>query len=199
MIITRFGRGFGLSGRAEDADLRVARRSRWAGMGVLVVFISVGVFVLLSSQATRHAARQAMVSSRLSDDYNAAAATVAAQDSLEHEYQLEPSPAVRSRNQQLTQAFDAALSRVQRDGDRSDRSTAMALSRTYAGYEAETSRLFAAVDQRDPVLVKQIHDRLVDPRTRRSPSSSPLRSNPQTGRPWPILATWNTCRRSTRV
>src|SRR5664280_165475 len=74
---------------AESGD-RTARRSRLASIGLVLILLGASVFAVWSSQATSRAAREASGASRLSDDYAAAASAVAAEESLERKYRLEP-------------------------------------------------------------------------------------------------------------
>src|SRR5450756_3125596 len=75
--------------RAESGH-RTARRSRLASFGLVLILLGVSVFAVWSSQATSRAARAASLASRLSDDYADAATAVAAEESLERKYRLEP-------------------------------------------------------------------------------------------------------------
>ena len=76
---------------------RTARRSRLASIGLVLDTLGASVFAVWSSQATSRAARAASGASRLSEDYAAAASAVAAEESLERKYRLEPGPDVQAR------------------------------------------------------------------------------------------------------
>ena len=82
--------------RAESGH-RTARRSRLASIGLVLILLGASVFAVWSSQATSRAARAASLASRLSDDYADAATAVAAEESLERKYRLEPGPDVQAR------------------------------------------------------------------------------------------------------
>src|SRR5450756_1513287 len=76
---------------------RTARRSRLASIGLVLDTLGASVFAVWSSQTTSRAARAASLASRLSDDYAAAASAVAAEESLERKYRLEPGSDVQAR------------------------------------------------------------------------------------------------------
>src|SRR5665811_2042589 len=82
--------------RAESGH-RTARRRWLASFGLVLILLGVSVFAVWSSQATSRAARAASLASRLSEDYADAAAAVAAEESLERKYRLEPGPDVQAR------------------------------------------------------------------------------------------------------
>ena len=66
--------------------------------------------------STNRAARQADRLSRLSDAYQQARFAVAAEESLERKYRLEPGPEVRTRYQQAAASLLAALEDVHQRG-----------------------------------------------------------------------------------
>jgi len=80
------------SGRGDEA---VARRSRLAGVALVLVLLGVSVFAVWSSQATSQAASRAVTASGLSDAYDEAANAVGGEESLERKYRLEPARPAR--------------------------------------------------------------------------------------------------------
>ena len=64
------------------SDVRAARRSQGASVGLVLVLLAVGVFAVLESQLTTAAAEEAVAASTVSDDYWRAATAVAAEESL---------------------------------------------------------------------------------------------------------------------
>ena len=163
MNTTRLGRVFRRPALSEDVDQRLVSRSRWAGVGVLLVFASVGVFMIWSSQVTSHAARRAEATQWLSETYDGATTALTAQESLEHEYQLEPSPSLRVSFYQQDAALAAALQQVSRDGGPRGRALVQAVQVRYSVFMSSARRLFAAVDEGDPAAVQLIHESQVDP------------------------------------
>ena len=110
----------GLAARARrpsnGADGRVGRRSRVASAALVLILLGVSVFAVWTSQATNVAAERAVKASALSDDFADAATAVAAEESLERKYRLEPGPDVRTRYNQAAAALTSALGHVRRDG-----------------------------------------------------------------------------------
>src|SRR5664280_1691195 len=80
-----------------ESGPRTAWRSRPASIRLVLILVGASVFAVWSSHATSRAAREASGASRLSDDYAAAASAVAAEESLERKYRLEPGPDVQAR------------------------------------------------------------------------------------------------------
>ena len=80
-----------------ESDGRLARRSRIASVVLVSLVVLVSTFALWASRATDHAAKQAVSASRQSDHYAAAATAIAAEESLQRMYLLEPGPNVRDR------------------------------------------------------------------------------------------------------
>ena len=114
----------GRAGRAvasTRSDARAARRSQVASVGLVLVLLAVSVFAVVESQLTAAAAEEAVAASTVSEDYWRVATAVAAEESLERKYRLEPGEGVRVRFDQSAAALVSALVEVQRDGDVSDR------------------------------------------------------------------------------
>ena len=80
-----------------SSDGRIARRSRLASIGLVLILLGPGAYAVWSSQVTFGAAREAGRTSVLSEDYAAAARAAAKEESLERIYRLEPGPLVRAR------------------------------------------------------------------------------------------------------
>ena len=115
----------GHAAHAEAAETRRdrvrARGSRLASAGLIVVLLALSAVAIGSSQLTARAGRQAAVADVLNDDYSAAATAVAAEESLERKYRLEPSPAVLARYASAADDLVAALQLVKKDGGAGDR------------------------------------------------------------------------------
>ena len=140
-----------------------ARRSRWAIAGIVVVLAAVSGFVVWSPQATANAATRAAESSVLSDDFARAASAVAAEESLERKYRLEPSPAVHTRYVSAAADLMAALGRVSVDGDKEEAALAQQVLELHSGYLASIDRMFAAADRGDAAEMMRIDAQEVDP------------------------------------
>jgi diguanylate cyclase (GGDEF)-like protein len=130
-------------------ERRTARRSRLAGIAIVVVLLSLSVFALSSSQLTSSAARRAAAASQLSDDYAAASVAVASEESLERKYRLEPGIVVETDFDAAALSLADALGRVRRDGNDDDRARADRVSADHRVFLAAIKRLFRAIDGGD--------------------------------------------------
>jgi diguanylate cyclase len=137
--------------------------TRLATVGLAAVLALLTGFALWAAYSTSRAARQADHFNRLSDAYQQARFAVAAEESLERKYRLEPGPEVRERYRQAATALVAALDVVHDRGDREDRLLAQRLEAQHARYLAAIGRMFAAVDARDAARVLRIDNDQVDP------------------------------------
>jgi diguanylate cyclase (GGDEF)-like protein len=148
---------------APEPGGRPARRSRLAAAGVVVVLLAVSVFAIWSSQATASSARRAAWSNRLSDDFVRATSAVAAEESLERKYRLEPGPEVRARYHTAAASLVAAMKDVRVDGSWEDRAFVDRVLGQHSLYLSAIDELFAAVDRRDTVAALRIDGEQVDP------------------------------------
>ena len=149
------------------ASSREVERVRWlsgiAGVGLVVVLVSVSGFALWSSRSTASAAESAVRASRSSDQFAAATRAVAAEESLERKYRLEPSPQVRARYDRAAADLVAALRSANSDGDAPDRAAVAKVLRLHALYLNAIDAMFAAVDRGDTAEVLRIDGGEVDP------------------------------------
>jgi diguanylate cyclase (GGDEF)-like protein len=142
---------------------RMARRSRLASVGLVLVLLGVSAFAVFSSQVASGAAREADMASTLSDHYAQAARAVAAEESLERKYRLEPGPAVRARYDGAAGELRDALASVAQNGDQSDRARVEKVLGTHRDYLKASGRLFTAVDNGDTRAALKIDTGEVDP------------------------------------
>jgi diguanylate cyclase (GGDEF)-like protein len=129
----------------------------------VVVLLGVSGFALWSSQSTSRSAQQAFVAVRLSNSFADAAKAVAAEESLERKYRLEPGPKVLARYEKAAGELVVALSTVERQGDAEDRAAAAQVLAAHDPYLASIRRMFAAVDRGDTAEVLRIDADEVDP------------------------------------
>lgn len=148
---------------ADAADVRAARRSRAAGGAVVLVLLAVSAFAVWTSEATAAAAADAVAANVLSDDYAAGAAAVAAEESLERKYRLEPGVDVRVRFADAAGRLTVALGDVRRDGDDGDRALVDRVLARHRDFVVATGRLFDAVDRRDEAAVLRIDETETEP------------------------------------
>jgi hypothetical protein len=132
-------------------------------VGLVLVLLAVSVFAVLESQLTAAAAEEAVAASTVSDDYWRAATAMAAEESLERKYRLEPGAGVRARFDQSAAALVAALAEVQRDGDIGDRALAHQVTEQHGRFLEATGRLFDAIDRGDTAAALRIDLDETDP------------------------------------
>jgi diguanylate cyclase (GGDEF)-like protein len=118
---------------------------------------------LWAASSTNRAAHQADRLSRLSDAYQQARFAVAAEESLERKYRLEPGPEVRTKYQRAAASLLAALEDVHQRGDHADRVLKERLDAQHDRYLDAITRMFAAVDAGDTKQVLAIDENQVDP------------------------------------
>ncbi|HEV2927745.1 MAG TPA: GGDEF domain-containing protein, partial [Propionibacteriaceae bacterium] len=136
---------------------------RLATAGLAAVLLVLTGFALWAAHSTNRAARQADRLSRLSDAYQQARFAVAAEESLERKYRLEPGPEVRQRYQQAAAALLAALDGVRQRGDADDRALVVKLEAEHGRYLDGIDRMFNAVDAGDTKRVLAIDGAETEP------------------------------------
>jgi len=137
--------------------------TRLATSGLAAVLMVLTGFSLWAAYSTNRAARQADRLSRLSDAYQQARFAVAAEESLERKYRLEPGPEVRQRYQRAAATLLASLEAVRLRGDQADRELEERLDAQHARYLDAIGLMFAAVDAGDTKRVLAIDENQVDP------------------------------------
>jgi diguanylate cyclase (GGDEF)-like protein len=129
--------------------------------GTFLVLISV---VIAGATVMDEGAVSTQRSVQLNSAYQHAASGVAAEESLERKYRLEPGPVPLVGHHAAGQDVSRALSRIQRLGTGQDRRLAALVSAEHARYVVAVASLFAAVDRREAAAtVTAIDGNLVDP------------------------------------
>jgi diguanylate cyclase (GGDEF)-like protein len=116
-----------------------------------------------SAFATSSAAQTSRKSGALFDAYMAARFSVAAEESLERKYRLDPSRSVLSAHADAKSAVDRAMVTVAAIGTAGDKAIAADVRHRNNTYEQEAKQLFQAVDSRDFARADEIDLALVDP------------------------------------
>lgn len=138
--------------------------SRWARHGLVAVLLAISGFAVWSSVTTGRLGQQAIASSVLSDNYSSAATAVAAAESLERKYRLEPSPKVRHLYDDVVADLTTALARIYHSGSHEDRVLVDYVREAQSPYLESINRMFDAVDHGDDAEVLRIDNEEVDPR-----------------------------------
>ena len=122
------------------------------------------VVVVIGSTATDRSAATTQRAVLLSAAFQRAASGVAAEESLERKYRLEPGPVPLAAHAAAGEQVRAALADVGRLGGAGDRELASRLQREHAGYVRAVKVLFAAVDRHEPAgVVNALDGQTVDP------------------------------------
>jgi diguanylate cyclase (GGDEF)-like protein len=132
-------------------------------VGLAVILLALTALSVLGAASTRRSADTATRSATLSAAYNRAHAAVAAEESLERKYRLEPGADVRRRHRAAGDALQSALLEVYQHGTGDDRALVDSLRAQHGGYVVAIERLFTAVDAGDAVAVLRIDNDEVDP------------------------------------
>jgi diguanylate cyclase (GGDEF)-like protein len=113
---------------------------------------------------TSNAAGASARAVRTADAYEHAAAAIAAEESLERKYRLQPDPASKAAHAAAEVALQQAMRQVATLGDSTDRNLARVVLNEHKAYIAASAQLFLSVDRHDPVAVtNSIDTRTVDP------------------------------------
>jgi len=126
---------------------------------VLLALAVYGVIVALLVHNSLAAAR---LHRKTSDAFELARYNVAAEESLERKYRLEPGPTVRASYYAAADAFSTALHQAASTGDARDRAQVDSALAAHQAFVEDIGRLFAAVDAGDSRQVLAI-DALEDP------------------------------------
>jgi diguanylate cyclase (GGDEF)-like protein len=144
--------------------MRRSQRIRGSAVvGLAIILLALTALSVLGAASTRRSADTATRSAALSAAYNRAYAAVAAEESLERKYRLEPGADVRRRHRAAGDALQSALVDVFEHGNDNDRRLVASLRSLHRGYEVAIDRMFAAVDARNAATVLRIDNDEVDP------------------------------------
>jgi diguanylate cyclase len=156
--------------RVDPRRMTVSRPGRLRRGRRFVITVIAGAFPLLlgvlivGSTAMDADALHTLRAVQLNTAYQHAASGVAAEESLERKYRLEPGPVPRAAHHQAEQQVTRSLADVDRLGDASDHRLVTVVSTEHARYVVGAADLFAAVDRHEPAaVVSRIDSRQVDP------------------------------------
>ncbi len=128
-----------------------------------VVLLLLTGFAMSAAFTSYRAAARARTPRELSSKFQEARFAVAAEESLERKYRLEPGARIRAAHAHAAQALSAALNSIRLTGSQDDIALAHQVNDEHAEYLASVHRLFDAVDTGDTRLVLQIDATEVDP------------------------------------
>lgn len=139
------------------------RVRRGAVVGLAVTLLGLTALSLVGASRTRQSAQDLTHSVALAEAYNHALFAVAAEESLERKYRLEPEPEVRARHRQAADDLQRALSDVRARGGPAERRTVDTLQVMAARYQSAVGHMFTAIDARDDATVLRIDNEETDP------------------------------------
>ena len=158
--VINFGKAF--SQRARDADGLGA--SRLASFGLASVLIVLSIVAVWGEFSTNRAAHAAKRFSELSDAFEQARFAVAAEESLNRKYRLQPSAEVLGRHQEAATSLLAAMERARALGEPDDRVLITDVLAVHKKYLLAIDRMFAAVDAGDIARANELDRTDVDPK-----------------------------------
>ena len=158
--VINFGKTF--FQRAGDADGLGA--SRLASFGLASVLIVLSIVAVWGELSTHRAANAAKRSSELSDDFEQARFAVAAEESLNRKYRLQPSAEVLGRHHEAATSLLAAMERAGALGEPADRILISDVLAVHKEYLLAINRMFAAVDAGDLPRANELDRTDVDPK-----------------------------------
>jgi diguanylate cyclase (GGDEF)-like protein/PAS domain S-box-containing protein len=147
-----------------------ARNTRWldasrvASFGLASVLIVLSIFAVWGEFSTNRAANAAKRFSALSDAFEQARFDVAAEESLNRKYRLQPSAEVLGRHRAAASSLVAALERARGLGEPADRALISDMLAIHKEYLLAIDRMFAAVDAGDITRANELDRTDVDPK-----------------------------------
>jgi diguanylate cyclase (GGDEF)-like protein len=141
-----------------------ASRNRRALAGASVALLALIAVITVGALVTRGSAATSATGVRMANAYQNAASAVAAEESLERKYRLQPDPTVLAGHTAAEESLQRAMGQVAGLGDGADRRLAVVVLNEDRAYASASARLFASVDRHDPVAVTNAIDTTsVDP------------------------------------
>lgn len=163
-------RGFGVASdpvrrrlNSDDNAQRQARRSKLAGIGIVLVLLAVSAFAVWSSNMAASAAARATAASIQSQAFDRAAEAVATEETLAHQYRLNPSINVRASFNEASAHLVGALQQAHGDAEPEQRALIQRVAILHQSYVDSVHSMFDAVDRDDTMEVSRIAGQEVAP------------------------------------
>jgi diguanylate cyclase (GGDEF)-like protein len=135
-----------------------------ASFGLASVLIVLSIVAVWGEFSTNRAAHAAKRFSELSDAFEQARFAVAAEESLNRKYRLQPSAEVLARHHEAAASLLAALENARRLGEPADRALISDVLAVHKEYLLAIDRMFAAVDAGDITRANELDRTDVDPK-----------------------------------
>jgi diguanylate cyclase (GGDEF)-like protein len=136
---------------------------RFASAGLILVLLALTALSLVGVARTKHSSDVVARSRALADAYLAANRAVARIESIEREYRVKPSAAVRLHHAEAGADLNVALTRVQNIGDDGDHRLVQRLRNLFDTYTYEVLEVFAAVDNENVVEANLLDEQKLEP------------------------------------
>ena len=156
--------GFGKAFFQRTRDAYAHHAGHFATIGLAGVLIVLSIFALWGEFSTNRAANAAKRSSELSDAFEQARFAVAAEESLNRKYRLQPSAEVLGKHHGAATSLLAAMERARGMGEPADRSLINDVLAIHKEYLLSIDRMFAAVDAGDLTRANELDRTDVDPK-----------------------------------
>jgi diguanylate cyclase (GGDEF)-like protein len=132
--------------------------------GASVALVTLIGVVTVGSLVTSNSAGRSALAVRIATAYNHAATAIAAEESLERKYRLQPGPVPKAAHAAAEVALEQAMRNVAVLGGSADRNLAKVVLREHSAYVTASAQLFLSVDSHNPVAITNAIDaRTVDP------------------------------------
>ncbi len=138
----------------------ISHLSRFSLIVVLLVLAGISIWITILNQ---QAARKDELSMTHSSLYREALYDVLAEESVQFEYALRPSPSLDKEHQKDASVLTSLLEHLQRDGNPADAKYATRLLNEQKDYLNVSDHYFDAIDHHDITLARTVHYHEIDP------------------------------------
>jgi diguanylate cyclase (GGDEF)-like protein len=136
---------------------------RAAVVGLAITLLALTALSVVGTLSTRHSAERAVRFAVLAAAYDRAHDAVAAEESLERKYRLEPGADVRLQHRQAGGELNTALMDIRGRGGPADGRLVDTLQRLHDRYWVAVAHMFAAIDIGDEATTRRIDNEETDP------------------------------------
>ena len=149
--------------KGQSPLLHLPGAARLASLALTLVLILLSGSALLGAFYSYRAGAEARHATEINDAFEQSRFSVAAEESLERKYRLEPSAEVRELHHQASASVLGSLGRAGSLGDKTDRPLIDEIIAKHATYLLAVTRMFAAIDAGDMTLAGKIDSAETDP------------------------------------
>lgn len=136
--------------------------SRFANVCLVLVLLFLSGYSISTAALIQQATSAAETSTHLTDLYQQILYAFSVEESVEHEYALEPGTSLRNEHLAAADTLRVLLQRLQQDGAAEDRALVNTLFAEQERYLLFADQFFAAVDAHNLALAHSIHTGVID-------------------------------------